>query len=78
MSVEYALSVDARKMSCPLPILKMKKGIDTLEVGQTIELLATDPGSVADVSSWCRQTEHELISESHEGGEYRFYVKKTH
>ncbi len=52
MSVEYALSVDARKMSCPLPILKMKKGIDQLSIGEVIELIATDPGSVAYVNAW--------------------------
>ncbi|MHA2029477.1 MAG: sulfurtransferase TusA family protein [Candidatus Kariarchaeaceae archaeon] len=78
MSVETALSVDARKMSCPLPILKLKKNIDTLAVGQVIELIATDPGAVADVNAWCRQTEHELVSEKQEGSEYFFYVKKTH
>lgn len=78
MSVEYALSVDARKMSCPLPILKMKKAIDGLDVGQVLELVATDPGSVADVNAWCRQTEHELVSDKQDGAEYYFYVKKTH
>lgn len=78
MSVEIAISVDARKMSCPLPILKMKKAIDGLDIGQSLELIATDPGSVADVHAWCRQTEHELLSEKQEGPEYFFYVKKTH
>ncbi|MCE7734290.1 MAG: sulfurtransferase TusA family protein [Candidatus Heimdallarchaeota archaeon] len=78
MSVEFAISVDARKMSCPLPILKMKKAIDGLDVGQSLELIATDPGSVADVNAWCRQTEHELLSDRKEGAEFFFYVKKTH
>ncbi|OLS21456.1 MAG: Sulfurtransferase TusA [Candidatus Heimdallarchaeota archaeon LC_2] len=78
MSVEFSLSVDARKMNCPLPILKMKRAIDTLEIGQNLELIATDPGSVADVNAWCRQTKHELLSEKQEGIEYFFYVKKTH
>ncbi len=75
---EYVLSVDCRKMSCPLPILKTKKAVDGIEVGQILEMIATDPGSVADMAAWSRQTEHELVYSEQQEKEYFFYVRKTH
>lgn len=75
---EYILSVDCRRMSCPLPILKVKKAVDGIEVGQILEMIATDPGSVADMKAWARQTEHDLLYTEQQEKEYFFYVKKTH
>jgi TusA-related sulfurtransferase len=74
---EYVLSVDCRKMSCPLPILKTKKAIGTIEIGQILEMVATDPGSVADMKAWSRQTGHELVYRDEQDKDYFFYVKRT-
>ena len=78
MKPEYVLSIDCRKMSCPIPILKTKKGIDKIEIGQTLEMVATDPGSVADMEAWARQTSHELTFSEEIDKEYFYYIKKTH
>lgn len=70
------LIVDAKGLSCPMPIVKAKKGIDTLEAGQVMELLATDKGSVKDFQAWVNQTNNELLEVKEDGGVFTFLVKK--
>jgi tRNA 2-thiouridine synthesizing protein A len=69
--------LDCKGLSCPLPILKTKKQMDTMESGQILKMEATDPGSVNDVNAWTRRTENELITHSEVGDIYIFYIKKT-
>ena len=54
--------LDAKGLNCPLPILKAKKALK--DIGATLEVLATDPGSVADFEAFCRTTGNELNSSS--------------
>jgi len=68
-------TLDAKGMNCPLPILKAKKALKTLSTGQTLEILATDPGSVADFGAFCRITGHELVEQSVEDKIYRFILR---
>ncbi|MCR4300820.1 MAG: sulfurtransferase TusA family protein [Sulfuricaulis sp.] len=68
--------VDARKLSCPLPILRAKKALDGMDQGQVLRILATDPGSVMDFESFCKQTGNELLSSEQNGGEYVFQIRK--
>lgn len=70
------LVIDARGLSCPMPIVKAKKGIESLQKGQELELIATDKGSVNDVQAWARQAGHEVLSVEEQNGEYRFRIKK--
>ena len=69
--------LDAKGLNCPLPILKAKKALKDLAAGGTLEILATDPGSVADFQAFCRSTGNELLEQSEEGGVYRFVLKKS-
>lgn len=68
--------LDAKGMNCPLPILKTKKALQTMQPGGLLEVLATDPGSVADFESFCRQTGNQLVSSSKEGDVYKFVLKR--
>lgn len=70
-------TLDARGLNCPLPILKAKKALKEVPDGGTLEILATDPGSVADFEAFSRTTGNELLEHSEEGGVYRFLLKKT-
>jgi tRNA 2-thiouridine synthesizing protein A len=70
------LIVDAKGLACPLPIVKAKKGIDSLESGQIMELKTTDKGSMKDFQAWVNQTKHELIDAIEENGVFTFTVKK--
>ena len=69
--------LDAKGLNCPLPILKAKKALKTVPEGGTLEILATDPGSVADFQAFCRTTGNELVEHDEDGGVYRFILKKT-
>jgi len=69
--------LDAKGLNCPLPILKAKKALKDMPAGNTLEILATDPGSVADFQAFCRTTGNELVEHSEAGGVYRFILKKT-
>ena len=68
-------TLDAKGLNCPLPILRAKKAIKDLPSGGTLEVLATDPGSVADFEAFCRATGHGLVESGEEGGVYRFLIK---
>jgi tRNA 2-thiouridine synthesizing protein A len=68
-------TLDAKGLNCPLPILKAKKTLKSMSNGDTLEILSTDPGSVADFEAFCRQTGNELVSSSTEGDVYKFSIK---
>jgi tRNA 2-thiouridine synthesizing protein A len=70
-------TIDAKGLNCPIPILKAKKGIIEVPAGGTLEVLATDPGSVADFQAFCRTTGNELLEQSESAGIYRFLIKRT-
>jgi tRNA 2-thiouridine synthesizing protein A len=70
------LTLDAQGLNCPLPILKAKKALLDVPFGGTLEVLATDPGSVADFTAFCRATGHSLLEQSGENGVYRFLIQR--
>ena len=70
-------TLDAKGLNCPLPILKARKALKTVPAGGTLEILATDPGSVADFEAFCRQTGNELVEHSENDDIYRFLIKHT-
>jgi tRNA 2-thiouridine synthesizing protein A len=74
--LDIAARVDARGLSCPMPIVKTAQAARALAPGDLIELLATDPGSVRDVVAWCRSTGHELLEQGSEGAIYRFVIRR--
>ncbi|MDA8192795.1 MAG: sulfurtransferase TusA family protein [Thermaerobacter sp.] len=73
-----ALTLDARGLSCPLPVIRAKRGIAAIGVGEVIEILTTDPGSVADFRAWTRSTGHDLIAVVEEGPPFKFLIRRMH
>jgi tRNA 2-thiouridine synthesizing protein A len=69
--------LDCKGLSCPLPIVKTAKEIKTIEVGQVLELLATDPGVEPDMNAWTRRTKHELLKIDKEGDVFHVFVRRT-
>ncbi|GAB2693395.1 sulfurtransferase TusA family protein [Paenibacillus thermoaerophilus] len=68
--------VDAKGLACPMPIVKAKKAMDTLQSGQIMEWLTTDKGSMKDFQAWIKQTNHELLEAKEGNGVFTFIVKK--
>jgi len=71
------VTLDAKGLNCPLPILKARKALKEVPAGGTLEILATDPGAVADFEAFCRQTGNELLEHSVDDDVYRFVIKNT-
>lgn len=70
------IKVDACGISCPGPILKLKKGVETLANGEQLEVIATDPGFPRDAEAWCRSTGNRVVSSTSAGGKYSVVVAK--
>lgn len=68
--------LDTKGQACPLPILKATKAIKELAIGGTLEVLATDPGSVPDFAAFCKKGHHELLESSETAGVYRFLIRR--
>jgi tRNA 2-thiouridine synthesizing protein A len=73
----FDAELDASGLNCPLPILRAKKAISALQGGQTLKIIATDPGSVKDFEAFCKQTGNQLLSSGEEGGKFMFLIKKA-
>jgi tRNA 2-thiouridine synthesizing protein A len=69
--------LDAKGLNCPLPILKAKKALNQVPSGGVLQVLSTDPGSVADFAAFCRQTGNELIESKTEGDAFIFLIRHT-
>ncbi|NLF97105.1 MAG: FAD-dependent oxidoreductase [Candidatus Riflebacteria bacterium] len=75
--VNIVRTLDVSGLQCPGPISQLRKAIDTIDKGQAVEVLSTDPGFAADVPAWCRSTGHQSVSvEKVAGGKYRAVVRK--
>lgn len=72
-----AKTLDARNLSCPLPILKTKKAMGDLPAGAVLELLATDPGAVPDVTAFCAATKNTLVEQTETAGVFRFLIRRA-
>jgi tRNA 2-thiouridine synthesizing protein A len=74
--LEIATRVDARGLSCPMPIVKTAQAVKAVESGGLVEVLATDPGSQRDFAAWSRATGHELVEQAVDGAIYRFVIRR--
>ena len=75
-TMNHDKELDARGLSCPLPILKTKKALSDLTSGQVLKVVATDPGSIKDMQAFANQTGNPLLSTAEENKTYVFYLKK--
>lgn len=76
MSIIPDQTLDCSGLACPMPILKTKKAVDGLQLGQILKMIATDPGSTSDMEAWTQKTGHQLVASEQEGGKYIFYIKR--
>lgn len=76
VTTNVAKTVDARGLSCPLPIVKTALAIKEIGSGDVIEVLATDPGSTKDFTAWSKTTGHELVESTVDGKVFRYILRK--
>ena len=76
MTNEPDATLDAKGLSCPMPVVKARLELEKLGTGDVLEVIATDPGSVADFASWTKMSGHELVASTEADGVYTYRIKK--
>ena len=75
--MNFDKEVDARGLICPLPILRAKKMLASMQSGQVVRVVATDPGSVKDFQAFARQTGNELVQQGETADKaFEFFLKR--
>jgi TusA-related sulfurtransferase len=74
--MEPTQELDTRGLNCPLPILKAKKALATLQSGDVLKVVSTDPGSVRDFQAFARQTGNELVAQSNDGDDFVHLLRR--
>lgn len=74
--MQYDRELDVKGLNCPLPILRTKKALAEMQSGQTLRVLATDPGSVKDFQAFARQTGNELVASGETDNVYEYVLKR--
>lgn len=69
-------TLDAKGLSCPLPVVKARLEMEKLGAGDVLQVLATDPGSVSDFDNWTKMSGHELLESKQDGEVYTYLVRK--
>ena len=73
---EASEKLDVRGLNCPQPILRLRASLNEMISGKVLQVTATDPGSIRDITTFCDQTDNTLVSSSEEAGEYIFFIQK--
>jgi tRNA 2-thiouridine synthesizing protein A len=74
--MKFDKELDARGLSCPLPILRTKKALTELASGQVLRIVATDPGSVKDFAAFAKQTGNTLLDSRVHDKEFEFFMQR--
>ncbi|MCK5828933.1 MAG: sulfurtransferase TusA family protein [Methylococcales bacterium] len=74
--IEFDLEVDASGLNCPLPLLRLKKGLMEVSAGEVIKIIATDPAAHLDIGVYIEQTGHKIIKFLNNPEKQVFYIKK--
>jgi tRNA 2-thiouridine synthesizing protein A len=74
---EFTEKFDATGLNCPLPILRSKKFLSSMNSGDVLYVIATDAGSVKDFDAFCKQTGNELLESTEADGKYHYYIRKA-
>src|SRR5699024_3364047 len=71
------VTLDAKGLSCPMPIVQTKKTMTSLKAGQVLEVQATDPGSEADIKAWAESTGHQYLGTLKKNEVLKHYLRKA-
>ena len=70
------VTVDARNLQCPMPVLRTAQAMSRVEPGAVVEVIATDRGALSDIPAWARDTGHVLKDQFEADGELHFLIEK--
>jgi len=69
--------LDARALSCPMPLLKTRQALRAVAPGQVLHVQASDPGALRDIPAWLRQSGHELVQQQQDAGVLHFWIRRV-
>lgn len=69
-------TLDLKGLPCPMPVVKVNKGIKEVEIDQVIEAVTSDPGSLSDFPAWAKTSGNEILKTEQEDGLIRFFIKR--
>ena len=69
--------IDARRLLCPMPVIRLQQAIADYQAGDTITMICTDPGVKADIPAWCSVHGHQFIAASEQDGNLTLSIKVT-
>lgn len=69
--------LDARGLLCPLPVLKARKRLQSIAIGETLTMIADDPAAIIDVPHFCMESGHELVSGETSGTDQIYVIRKS-
>ena len=72
MSLEQSnhITLDARRLLCPMPVIRVQQAAETQPVGTLITAICTDPGALHDIPAWARIHGHTIVESRSEGREH--------
>ncbi len=75
---DYQISktLDYKGLKCPMPIVKISQELPKIGVGDVVEVLTTDPGSLSDFPAWAKTTGQSILETKQESGLIKIYVKR--
>ena len=76
MSIKADKVLDLKGLPCPMPIVKISKGIKEVEPGQIVEAITTDPGALTDFPAWSNTSGNEILETQEHGNEVHFFIKR--
>lgn len=68
--------LDLKGLACPMPVVKVSKGIKEVQVGEIVHAITTDPGSLTDFPAWARTSGNEIVDTRQSGDEINFFIKR--
>ena len=68
--------MDLKGLPCPMPVVKVSKGIKEVELGQVLEAVTSDPGSLADFPAWAKTSGNEILRTDQDNGQITFFIKR--
>ena len=69
--------MDLKGLPCPMPVVKISKGIKEVELGQVVEAITSDPGALADFPAWAKTSGNEILKTDNTDGVITFYIKRN-
>jgi Predicted redox protein, regulator of disulfide bond formation len=76
MSTAFTKELNLRNLPCPMPVVKISKGIKEVAVGEVVKAVTTDPGALTDFPAWAKTSGNEIVETEQAGGEVCFYIKR--